>query len=233
MIVALFQGTVPAVVEPAQVPVPYSWSVIGGMFLVGITGGIGAGKSQALCEFQTFGVRVLDADAVVHELYGTDSGLRAALLERWGLAVLGADGQVDRAAVARRVFGAATEREWLNQQVHPLVKRRILQDAEESSSGLFCAIPLLFEVQWEPAMTCTVAVWCDPQSQRKRLRGRGWSDPEIAQRTASQMSMDEKLARADFGILNIGSLRLLRVQCRQVFERIMEYHGPGREAHRG
>jgi len=201
--------------------------------LIGITGGIGAGKSQVLCELRALGARVLDADAVVHELYEVDSRLRAALRERWGEAVLGTDGRVDRAVVARRAFGEPAEREWLTQQVHPLVRRRMLQNAEASPLGLFCAIPLLYEVGWEHEMTQTIAVWCDRRTQWLRLRGRGWSDEEISRREASQMSMDEKLARADYGILNIESLELLREQCRRIFERIMECHGPGRGAHRG
>jgi len=191
---------------------------------VGLTGGIGVGKSTALMEFENLGARVVDADQVVHELYARSPELREALRCRWGSSVFGPDGAVDRGHVSRIVFGAEAERRWLNDAVHPLVRSEVLRRAQEERSLLFCAIPLLFEVEWASDMCGTIAVWCDRETQWQRLRRRGWSDNEIRRRLATQMANEEKLLRADYAIINNGGLGKLAEQCRRVFERIAAMH---------
>src|SRR5829696_3803803 len=91
--------------------------------LVGLTGGIGAGKSEALAALERLGAATLSTDAVVHELY-SDPEVVGAVVERWGAGVA-PDGVVDRAAVARRAFGEPGEREWLEQQLWPRVAERM------------------------------------------------------------------------------------------------------------
>lgn len=190
------------------------------MFLIGVTGGIGAGKTVALGEFRGMGVRVLDADDVVHRLYARGTPVYRAVRERWGGRVTAGSGAIDRAAVARLVFASDEDLAWLTQLLHPLVKQAVLDETRRVRSGLFCGVPLLFEVGWDEMMSKTIAVWCDPRTQLRRLHERGWSDTGIRQRSAGQMGMDEKLARADFGIINTGSRSLLREQCRRVLTSI-------------
>lgn len=190
------------------------------MVLVGVTGGIGAGKTSFLAMCDELGNRTLDADAVVHRLYAPGTAVFQAVLGRWGPQVLGGDGTLDRAAVARLVFGSETELNWLNALVHPLVKETIVEQAASGPGPLFCGVPLLFEAGWEKHMAFTVAVWCDPATQRRRLHGRGWTDAEIAARQARQLPMDAKLELADFGVINIGSLDMLAEQCRRLCDRI-------------
>ncbi len=189
------------------------------MVLVGVTGGMAAGKSTALTCFRALGASVVDADAVVHRLYAPHQDVYRAVVERWGQGILAPDGTVDRAKVAQRVFGNDRELQWLNALIHPLVQRQILALAAAQIGGgvLCCGIPLLFETGWERWVARTVAVWCDPSTQWARLRERGWSDAEIRGRLNSQMSMDEKLARADYGVINTGSLKMLRQQCRALY----------------
>ncbi len=188
--------------------------------LVGITGGIGAGKSTVLAIMARLGFPVLDADEAVHRLYESDSELVARLVERWGAGVLDAGGALDRRAVAERVFQNPGERRWLNRIVHPRVRARIREFAEQSRGLCFCGVPLLYEVGWEQDFDRVAAVWCDPETQWRRLRRRGWSPAEIRRRIASQLSMDAKLERADFGIVNTGPRRLLEQQCARIARRL-------------
>ena len=96
------------------------------MLLIGVTGGIGAGKTTALQAFRRLGARVLEADSIVHSLYARGTSVYDALSRRWGRAVVADDMSIDRAAVARVVFGSRRELAWLNQLVHPLVRQRIV-----------------------------------------------------------------------------------------------------------
>ncbi len=188
--------------------------------LVGVTGGLGAGKTTVLQVLREKGAAVLDADDVVHRLYAPGEVAYRALCRRWGAAVLRSDAEIDRKRVADLIFGDAIERRWLNGLVHPLVRERIRVAARETRGLLFCGVPLLFEVHWEQDMWRTVAVWCPAGVQYERLRDRGWSDAEIRRRLATQLDMDEKLHRADYGLINSGSLELLRRQCEALRKRL-------------
>jgi len=188
------------------------------MILLGVTGGMAAGKSTVLRCFQALGAAVVDADDLVHRLYLPGSIVHREVLERWGGAVLNADGSVNRAAVAQRVFSDDRELQWLNGLLHPLVQRQVRDLSAATEAALFCcAVPLLFEAGWDHWMTQTLAVWCDPGRQWARLRQRGWTDDHIGARLARQLSMDEKLTRAHYGIINTGSIETLRQQCRLVY----------------
>mgnify|MGYP006279829323 CR=1 FL=1 len=186
------------------------------MVLVAITGGIAAGKSTVLQNFERLGARTFDADEAVHELYRESEALRNEVVERWGAEVLDEGGHVRRDAVGAIVFRDPQERKWLNERIHPAVQQRMVEEAARDNSPLFCAIPLLFEVGWDRKMDTTVAVWCDPGTQRERLAGRGWSEEEYERRAAAQWSMNKKLEQADFGLINTGTRDLLLRQCEAV-----------------
>jgi len=180
--------------------------------VIGVTGGIGAGKSTVLQLLEGYGKPVLDSDAVVHQLYAPASPVPALLARRWGRQVLNPDGSADRRQIAARVFSAPAELEWLDRLIHPMVKESIRRRAAELDEPLYCAVPLLFEAGWQDEMACTVAVWCSPRVQERRLRRRGWQAHEIAARRQHQWSMDRKLEQADFGIINNGTSTLLAGQ---------------------
>jgi len=190
------------------------------MYLVGVTGGIGAGKSTVLGHFNSLEARTVDADTLVHQLYASGTRVHRAVLERWGDAVTDARGDIDRVALAQRVFREACELEWLNKLIHPRVHERIRRLAEQSVSPLFCAVPLLYEVGWENEVETVICVWCSPIAQRQRLYERGWTDQHINERLSRQLSMDEKLRRAEYGIINNGSRDVLREQCTSVYQRV-------------
>lgn len=187
------------------------------MALVGITGGIGAGKTTVLQVFQCLGAVALDADDIVHQLYVPGAEGWRRLKAHWGSTVLSADGGIDRQAVASLVFSKPAEREWLNQATHPLVQAEILKAAAAAKSRVICAVPLLFEAGWEPLFQHTIAVWCDAPTQQQRLLSRGWTSDAISARLATQMSMDDKLLKADFVLINTGTPAFLEAQCRKLW----------------
>ena len=192
------------------------------MIHVGLTGGIGSGKTLALRVFGSFGARTLDADSVVHGLYAPGSEMCGYLRDRWGSAVLSSDGSVNRVAVSRIVFASQRELSWLGSLIHPLVREIFLAEASRPGPPLFCAVPLLHEAGWSGDFGLVASLWCDHRTQWDRLRSRGWSAGQIRQRTARQLSMDEKLLRSDIGLMNTGSIDLLARQCRHLYKMVSD-----------
>jgi dephospho-CoA kinase len=175
---------------------------------VGLTGGMGAGKSSALKALQELGAQVLSTDAVVHELYG-DGQVRDAVVERWG-AEVAPGGVVDRAAVAERAFaGVDGERHWLEGLLWPLVGARIAAWLEHvralrpAPRAAVVEVPLLFEAGMEAGFDATIAVIADEQTRAERAAGRGHALPD--ERLARQLSQEEKAQRATFVVHNDGS----------------------------
>lgn len=184
---------------------------------IGLTGGIGAGKSEALASLARLGAATLSTDAVVHELYG-DPGLRDAVVARWGPDVA-PGGVVDRAAVAARAFGGDASREeraWLEGQLWPRVGARMAEWRETESSrtpappALVVEVPLLFEANMEAAFDATVAVVADEEVRAQRAGARGHAG--LDERTARQLTQDDKAARATFVVRNSGSLDELEAE---------------------
>ncbi len=194
--------------------------------LIVITGGIGAGKSTVLAKLKALGHACVDADDIAHGLYTPDGEATVAIARHFGAEILSADGTPNRRLLAAKVFGNETELAWLNGLVHPLVRKRIDEAARAvASKPLFAAIPLWYESGWQMEGTTVIAVWCSRETQLARLRQRGWSDDEIARRLATQLSMDEKYARADYGIVTDCSLERLEEQVAEVARRVTEGAG--------
>ena len=190
------------------------------MVLVGVTGGVGMGKTTVLQRFEAFGFSTLDADDIVHELYRPGTSVHSAVCRRWGNDIAGRDRAIDRGKLARLVFASPADLAWLNELIHPLVRRRFLQASERGQGHLFCGVPLLFEVGWQTDMASTIAVWCDPVTRRKRLRRRGWDEWQMHARLKHQLPAEEKLRRADFGIVNNADRSVLDEQCRRILGRL-------------
>jgi dephospho-CoA kinase len=176
-----------------------------------LTGGIGAGKSEALAALGRLGASVLSTDAVVHELYN-DPLIRDAVVARWGDDVAPA-GQVDRSAVAAHAFGSAEEREWLEGLLWPRVGERMAQWRQTESArepapiALVVEVPLLFEGGLDAAFDATVAVIADEQVRRQRAAARGHT--ALDERTSRQLSQEEKAARATYTVANSGTIEEL------------------------
>ena len=183
------------------------------MLFVGLTGGIGSGKSEALAAFERLGARTLSTDAVVHDLLGAPE-VRDLLHERWGDRVL-ADGDVDRAAVASIVFERPDELSWLEGTLFPRVGERMAawRAQVEGDIGVV-EVPLLFEAGIEGAFDATVAVVADEAVRAGRAADRGHEG--IEGRTGRQLAQEEKAQRADHVIRNDGTIEDLEAAVREV-----------------
>ena len=173
--------------------------------VVGLTGGIGSGKSEALAAFARHGAATMSSDQVVRELYLRDD-VRWAVAERYGPAVLDAAGRVDRALIAARVFSEPGEREWLEGLLLPLIEERFQiwreQQLAAGSPLLVHEAPTLFEAGREDRYDLIVTVTA-PGELREQRR------PGASQRMAHQLPEQEKAARSDEVYENTGSLEQL------------------------
>ena len=200
---------------------------------VGLTGGMGAGKSTALAALKRLGAVVLSTDAVVHELYAHDARLRAAVLERWGPEVA-PGGVVDRAAIARRVFADTDERHWLEGLLWPLVGERVVAWLTQARAqrppppAAVVEVPLLFEAGMEGAYNATIAVVADEEVRAARAGTRGHALQD--ERDARQLSQEEKARRATYTVRNNGSERELEEKLSAVLEMLKRCPSPASEA---
>ncbi|MCW2922440.1 MAG: coaE [Thermoleophilia bacterium] len=179
--------------------------------LIGVTGGIGAGKSTVVDAFVHRGAVPFSADSAVHELY-SDPGVIDEVRARWGDDVINAeDGIVDRAAIAAIVFTDEAERRWLEGLLHPLVGRAWLRFVESLSSAdtppefAVAEVPLLFEAGLEDRYDAIVTITAPLELRIERARARDDGKRHSTARAAAQMDEAEKAERADFSYENTGS----------------------------
>ena len=187
---------------------------------VGLTGGIGAGKSEALAAFERLGAATLSTDRVTHELLGDDE-VRAALAEHWGDRVA-PNGTVDRNRVGEIVFDDPDELAWLESVLHPRVGVHVFQWRENLDPEIGVAVvevPLLFEAAMEDVFDATVAVVASDPIRDERLRERGQAGLEG--REERQLDQDEKERRADHVIRNEGSIEELESEVKAVMDRVL------------
>ena len=189
---------------------------------VGLTGGLGSGKSEALAACERLGAATLSSDAVVHELLGT-AEVRDLLKDRWGDRVLSGT-EVDRGAVASIVFDNPDELAWLEGSLFPRVGARIatwragLEQRTPAPPVAVVEIPLLFEAGVEGMFDVTLAVVADEAVRAERAAAR---DHEAVEgRTGRQLTQDEKAARADYVIRNDGSLEDLEAAVAAILDEL-------------
>jgi dephospho-CoA kinase len=189
---------------------------------VGLTGGLGAGKSTALAALERLGAATLSTDDVVHELYQCPQ-LRDAVVARWGEEVA-PGGVVDRGAVAARVFAATPEREWLEGELWPRVRARVVDWLAEvrarqpPPAAAVVEVPLLFEAGMEEIYDATVAISADEPVRAARAAGRGHVG--AGERVARHLSQEEKARRATFAVDNTGTVQELERQLSSVLDRL-------------
>jgi len=190
---------------------------------VGLTGGIGSGKSTALSALSELGAATLSADAVVHELLGSDA-VRDAIVSRFGGEVLDAAGAVDRSAVAARVFERAEDRAWLEGMLWPRVGARIVEwraevdGHEPSPPAAVVEVPLLFESGMDSVFDTTIAVIADESLRAERANARGHT--AVAERVGRQLTQREKADQADYVIRNDGTREELKAELSHVLATI-------------
>jgi dephospho-CoA kinase len=188
---------------------------------VGLTGGIGAGKSEALAAFERLGAATLSTDRVAHDLLD-DEEVRRALVDRWGEEIA-PDGSVDRDGVSEIVFNDRDELAWLESVTHPRVGLHVLDWRRRLDPGVAIAVvevPLLFESAMEDAFDSTVAVVAADELRDARLRERGQGGLEG--REQRQLDQTEKERRADHVIRNDASLEELETQVRELIRQLTQ-----------
>ncbi len=202
------------------------------MKLIGIVGGIGSGKSFVSRAFQDLGAKWIDADRLAHEAYAMTE-VRQAVRDRWGESILAADGQIDRAAIAARVFASteqgAQDLEWLESLLHPIVRRQLepqlaqSQLAQWRSDGgvplVILDAPVLIKAGWHEFCDELVFVSADEETRWRRVQPRGWTIDQWRRREALQTSLAEKQALATVTIENNGSEAETRRQVRDLWNR--------------
>lgn len=179
------------------------------MLSVGLTGGIGSGKSEVTRRLAARGATVIDSDLLAREVVAPGTPGLAAVVEWFGPGVLATDGRLDRAALAAIVFGDAEQREALNAIVHPLVRARSaeLAAAAPPDAVVVHDVPLLVEAGLAGLFDVVVVVDVPEAVQLDRLvRQRGMTEPEARARIAAQASPEQRLAAADYVIDNSGDL---------------------------
>jgi dephospho-CoA kinase len=176
---------------------------------VAITGGIGAGKSEALAAFARHGAAVISSDEIVHRLLADDEAVRAQLVERFGDGVLDGEGRVDRGAIAEIVFADPQALEWLEGLLHPLVVQAYMSWREALAAGdeppplTVTEVPLLFEVGGQDRFDAVVVVTAPPEVRAGR------TSVDAEEREPRLLPDSVKVAQADFAYVNDGSLEEL------------------------
>ena len=187
---------------------------------VGLTGGLGAGKSEALRLLGELGAATLSTDAVVHELLEGDE-LRDALVARLGPEVA-AGRRLDRARIAERVFVDDDARAWLEELLWPRVGQRVAawRSEQDPARVAVVEVPLLFESGMEGVFDSTIAVIADEAVRAERAGARGHA--AVAERTGRQLTQQEKADRADFTVRNDGSFNELKQSLSRVLGKLEE-----------
>jgi dephospho-CoA kinase len=183
------------------------------MKTIGLVGGVASGKSRVAEMLVELGAGLLDADRAGHAVLTSDAEVQQVLRDRWGDDVFAADGSVDRTAVARRVFDssheAAAERQFLEDLLHPRIRRRLEAERDEMVTADLPAVvldaPLLLEAGWNSICDIVVMVDARRETRLNRARKRGWSEAHFNEREAAQWPIFEKRRVADVVIANDGT----------------------------
>jgi dephospho-CoA kinase len=181
------------------------------VFVVGITGGIGSGKSAVTERLAARGLVIVDADIAARQVVEPGTTALAAIAAHFGPAVLNADGSLDRAALRRRVFNDSEERHWLERLTHPLIGEAIrAQLAAARSAYAVLSSPLLLESSQHSLADCVVVVDVPEAVQLARTMARDNNDEALVRRImATQLDRKTRLSRADIVIDNSGDLASL------------------------
>ena len=188
-------------------------------YIIGLTGGIGSGKSTAARIFAALGAAVVDTDAISHALTGPGGVAMSALLEAFGAACLQPDGGLDRKAMRERVFADEAARRRLERILHPLIRLEAeRQIASTVAPYVLLVVPLLLETgRYRPLIQRVLVVDCDPEVQVTRTMGRsGLTREAVAAIMAAQLDRESRLAAADDIIDNSGDEPALRAQVEQL-----------------
>ncbi len=188
--------------------------------IIGLTGGIGSGKSAATQIFQAMGIDVVDADLMARMVVEPGSPALQSIAEHFGQQILKPDGSLDRAALRQRIFAAPAERQWLENLLHPLIRKEIVQRLHKADSAYaILSSPLLLETG-QDALTDRVLLIDAPEARQiERTCQRDGTSPEnVTAIMATQWTRSQRQERADDVILNDGDLHQLELKVRAMHQ---------------
>jgi len=197
-------------------------------FVVGLTGGIGSGKSAAAAEFARLGAAVVDTDAIAHELTGRDGRALAEIRSRFGEAAIAGDGSMDREVMREIAFSDPQARRQLEGILHPLIREESARRIQAAVGPyIVYVVPLLIESGDYARRVDRVLVVDVPEDiQVERVRTRGLAEERIRSIIRSQVARAERLKAADDVIDNRGSLETLRNQVAALHEKYLQFSSP-------
>lgn len=192
------------------------------MKAVGLTGGVGMGKSTSAQLFRERGIRVVDTDDLARQVVEPGQPALAEVQKVFGAGIVGPDGRLQRDKLARLVFADPTARARLEQILHPPIRALWRAQVEtwraEGCPLAVVVIPLLFETGAEAELDATICVACSAATQRQRLRARGWPYEQIEQRVQAQWPTEQKMARADYLIWTEAGLDVHAAQIERLLQ---------------
>lgn len=192
------------------------------MRLIGITGGVGMGKSTAAAWLQGQGLPLVDTDDLAREVVVPGSPGLAEIVAVFGEGMLLGDGSLDRSAMAARVFTDPGDRLRLEAILHPRIQASwhgtVARWRAEGHTFGFVVIPLLFEKGYAGEFNATVTVACTQASQHRRLQERGWTEAQRSGRLAAQLPVEEKIRLASHVVWTEGSRQAHARQWRRLLE---------------
>ncbi len=190
------------------------------MKVIGLTGGMGMGKSAAAQLLGARGVPVVDTDDLARQVVAPGQPALAEIQRLFGRDVVGPDGQLRRDELARRVFGDAAARQRLEHILHPRIRELWRAQIEawraEGRRVAVVVIPLLFETKAESELDATICVACSAATQRERLRARGWPPEQLEQRLQAQLPIQQKMAQADYVVWTEAGLDVHAAQLERI-----------------
>ena len=191
------------------------------MIVLGLTGGVGMGKSTAAEILTRRGIPVVDTDELARELVEPGQPALTEIRAIFSDSVFDEQGHLRRGELAKLVFSDSAKRQQLEAILHPRIRERWLQQistwrSEGKSAAAVVVIPLLFETSAEAHFDHIICIACSEATQRTRLAARGWTSEQINQRIASQMPTDEKITRAHFLIWSEPSVAIHQQQLDRV-----------------
>ncbi|HSL93586.1 MAG TPA: dephospho-CoA kinase [Bacillota bacterium] len=200
-------------------------------FFVGITGGIGTGKSTVCGFLRELGAEVIDADKVGKQILMPGKPAYFQVIERFGRGILAEDGTVDRKALGRIIFEDSAARRDLDAFTHPAIKDEVdVKFAEHAARGdciVALEAPLLYEAGIENTVNEVWVVACGPEEQLERVMSRGFTRSEAEARITAQMPLWEKIRRADKVIVTDGSKDETRAQVAVLWQAVCGIKRPG------
>ena len=196
------------------------------MKVLGLTGGIGMGKSTSAQLLRSRGVPVVDTDDLARKVVEPGQPALAEVLAAFGPEIIGPDGRLRRDEMARRVFADSAARQRLEGILHPRIRELWRAQVEiwraEGRPLALVVIPLLFETKAEAELDATICVACSAATQQERLRVRGWAPEQIEQRLQAQWPTEQKMARADYLIWTEGGLDVHAAQIERILRHLSQ-----------